>query len=58
MTKEIDDMWEWLVESAIATDEEIQLVVSINGYNKQTLNEIYFARTGDRDIEDTMKLEE
>ena len=49
--EKIYEMWEWLVEMGIATDEELRLVTDICGYNMQTLNDVLYARTGYRDRE-------
>ena len=40
-----------LVKHGIATEEELQLVTCINGYNKEALNDIVYARTGYHTIE-------
>ena len=44
-------IYDYLTESGIATDEEIQLVSCINGWSVETLNDILYARTGYRDID-------
>ena len=46
-----DEFFDFLVEYGIATEEEIRLVTSINGYNEETLNDILYVRTGNRSIE-------
>ena len=51
MNRNIEYVWELLVDMGIATDEELQLVTSINGYNIDTLNDIIYVRTGYHDIE-------
>ena len=51
MNREIERVWEMLVDMGIATDEELQLVTSINGYNIDTLNDVIYVRTGYHDIE-------
>lgn len=51
MKEKIDQMWEWLVDEGIATEEELQLVTDINGYSIETLNDVLYARTGYRDQE-------
>lgn len=51
MSRNIERVWETLVDMGIATDEELQLVTSINGYNIDTLNDIIYVRTGYHDIE-------
>lgn len=47
-----DEMYDKLIELGIATEEEIALVCCINGYAMDTLNDILYARTGCRDLED------
>ena len=49
MTKH--ELWTRIVEYGIATEQEIDLVTDICGYNEKVLNDIIFARTGYRDIE-------
>ena len=50
MTKEYE-MWDWLVEMEIATDEELKLITGINGLAIETLNDVLYYRTGYRDRE-------
>ena len=49
MTKH--ELWTRIVEYGIATEQEIDLVTDICGYNEKALNDIIYARTGYRDIE-------
>ena len=51
MSKDVERVWEMLVDMEIATEEELQLVTSINGYNIDTLNDVIYVRTGYHDIE-------
>ncbi len=46
-----DEFFDFLVEYGIATEDEIRLVTDINGYNEETLNDILYARTGNRNVE-------
>lgn len=46
-----NDVWSILVEYEIATEEELELVTNINGYNMKTLNDVIYVRTAYRDIE-------
>lgn len=50
-------MWSELILRDIATEDEIQLVTSINGYTIETLNDILYVRTGYRSL-DQMEEEE
>jgi len=47
---DIEEAWDILISYNVATEEELKLIVCINGYNLQTLNDVLFARTGYRDI--------
>jgi hypothetical protein len=47
----IDYVWNKIIELEIATEEELNLVTSINGYNIESLNDVIYVRTGYRDIE-------
>lgn len=55
MNKNINKIWDLLIEYGIATQEELQLVTCINGYNIDTMNDIIYARTAHRDIEQLME---
>lgn len=47
-----DELYNKLIMLDIATEDEIDLVCCINGNTIDTLNDILYARTGYRDIED------
>ena len=49
--KSLEQIWEYITERGIATEEELQLITSINGYNEEALNDVLYARTGYRSIE-------
>lgn len=51
MLNNVNMVWNSIIEYGIATDEELQLVTSINGYNIESLNDVIYCRTGYRDIE-------
>lgn len=51
MDNKLASMWDYLLENAIATEEELQLVTDMNGYNEDTLNSVLYCRTGYRTIE-------
>lgn len=48
---EENEVWDLIIENTIATEEELQLVTDIVGYSLYTLNDVIYARTGYRDIE-------
>lgn len=51
MNREVGYVWEALVNMEVATEEELQLVTSINGYSLDTLNDVIYVRTGYHNIE-------
>lgn len=55
---ELNKMFDYLEEMEIATGEEIQLVTDINGWSEETVNDILFARTGYRDLEQYTEYED
>jgi len=48
---EIIIAWDYLIDNGIATEDELQLVTCIIGYNLDTLNKVIYAKTGYRSIE-------
>lgn len=43
---DLDKLYDMLVEHGVATEDEVNLVTSINGYNQETFEAIMYARTG------------
>lgn len=50
-TEELNKMDNTILELQVCTFEELELVTSINGYNKQALNDIVYSRTGYQDLD-------
>ena len=48
----IETMYDILVNYEIATEEEVNLVTTINGYNIETLQDILEVRTGYKNMID------
>ena len=46
----IGEIWDAIIMYGIATEEELQLVKCINGYNEEVLNDVIYVRTGYRNI--------
>jgi hypothetical protein len=46
-----DEVFDFIVENGIATEDEVRLVTSINGYNGKSLSDIIYVRTGYHNIE-------
>jgi len=47
----IDEYWDKLISNYIATEDELKLVTSINGYTIETLDDVLYVRTGYRSWE-------
>jgi len=57
MKKEYNELYDYLIDTYIATKEEITLVECINGTSVETLNDILYVRTGYRDLEQIKEVE-
>ena len=55
---DISTIWDAIIEYGIATKEELSLVTAIDGYNKDTLNNVIYVRTGYNDIEQLLEEEQ
>ncbi|MCM1226394.1 MAG: hypothetical protein NC320_03085 [Clostridium sp.] len=47
----LDEMWDYLLDYVGVSEETLQVVTNINGYNEQTMCDILYAVTGYRDFE-------
>jgi len=47
----LQELWGYLIDSGLVTDQEIDLVVNINGYNLETLESILYVRSGYRSLD-------
>ena len=57
MNNTINILWDYLIESQIATEKELELVTYINGYNLKSLNDVLEVRTGYKDLEQYLECE-
>ena len=53
-----DELWDYLIETNTATEEEISLVTSINGWSLDSLESILYSRTSYRTLAQIKELEE
>ncbi len=51
MNDELNAIWSFLLCNELATEDELQLVTSISGYNLETLNGVIYSRTAYHDIQ-------
>lgn len=52
------ELWDFLIDYEIATESELQLVTSINGYNLESLESVLFVREGYRSLDQLLECEE
>ena len=57
MDKEMHELWDYLTDYEIATEDEIKLVTSINGTNLDTFESILYSRTGYRSLDQIKEME-
>jgi len=48
---EATKLWDLLLETGVATEDELQTVTNINGYNQETLEDVLFIKTAWRGYE-------
>tara|TARA_R100001440_G_C2506104_1_gene117272 strand:+ start:131 stop:352 length:222 start_codon:yes stop_codon:yes gene_type:complete len=46
----LNKIWDAIIELGIASEEELQLITNINGYNEESLNDVIYTKVGYRDI--------
>ena len=54
---DLSKLWDNILSYGIATEEELQLISSINGYNETTLNDVIYVRTGYHTIDEYIRCE-
>ena len=50
MSKEAE-LYNWILERGIVSEETLNIVTSINGYSTETMNDVIYAATGYRSRE-------
>lgn len=54
----LEQYYNYLCESGLASVETLNIITSINGYNEDTLNDILYCVSGYRDIEQYLLYED
>ena len=54
---DLSKLWDNILSYEIATEEELQLITSINGYNETTLNDVIYVRTGYHTLDQYIRCE-
>ena len=55
---ELEKYYDYLIDSSIASEETINIITDINGYNEQTLDNVLYCVTGYRDIKSYLYYED
>jgi len=51
MFEKENEIYEYIINNGIASEEALNLITNINGYSVDTLNDVIYALTGYRSIE-------
>lgn len=51
----INKLYQSIIDYKIATENELELITTINGYNETTLNDVVYVRTGYHSIDDYIR---
>ena len=54
----LEQYYNYLLENGIVSEETLNVVTSINGYNEKTLDDVLYVKTGYRDIEQYLEYED
>ena len=57
MLEKTHQIHDFIIDFGIATEKEISLVTSINGYNEDSLNNIIYSRTAYHDMDQYIECE-
>lgn len=55
---ELNKYYNYLIDNGIASEETMQIITSINGYSKETLDSVLYCTTGYRNIDQYLGLDE
>ena len=53
-----NELWDYLLETGLANEDEMNLVTSINGWSLDTMESILYVKTGYRSLEQIKEMEE
>ena len=52
----VEEMWDYLLDNGIAQEETLQVVCNINGYTTQTMEDVLYVLTGEREFDQNINL--
>ena len=57
MNKQIEKLWDLIVNYELTSEQSLQLVTRLNGYTLETMEDVLYALTGYRSYEQFMENE-
>jgi hypothetical protein len=54
----LEEYYNYLIDYELVSNETLDIITSINGYNEETLNDILYCVSGYRDIEQYLEYED
>ena len=51
MFEKENEIYNYIIDTGIASEEALELITTINGYSVETLNDVIYAMTGYRSME-------
>ena len=57
MDNKMNKLWDYILETELATEDEISLITAINGTNLEAFESILYVRTGYRSLEQILECE-
>lgn len=55
---EEQEIYDYLLEMGIASEEELDIITGINGFSEETLNSVIYYKTAYQDIEQYLECED
>ena len=55
---ELGEYYNYLIDYELVSQETLDIITSINGYNEETLNDVLYCVSGYRDIEQFLEYED
>lgn len=54
----LEEYYNYLIDYEIVSEETLDTITSINGYNEETLNDVLYCKSGYHDIEQYLEYED
>ena len=54
----INATWDFLIDNELLSEEALRIIIRINGYNIETVNDVLYFLTGYRDLDQLKEYED